>query len=169
MGQRHRPVSNFVPASISRIVNGRFFGGSVSLPFLVGASGPVFAQVVAWDASVSTNYWTAISSPRTANGQSGIFSAILTSSAIPLPPATMTNFASFAVWGTATPPGPLSTTLSGTNILFQWPPASAVTLEKCANLANPEWKVFTGNTAPGSATDSPGTNSAFYRLVSINF
>jgi hypothetical protein len=153
-----------VPSSIAQVVNGRFFGGSVTLPPPLAASGSAFAQVVAWDGSESTNYLTAMSLGA-AFGQSPVFTTVLTTGAVPLPPATLANFTSFAVAGSATPPGPLSMTMSGSNVFLRWPAAPPVLLEKASSLSNPNWQPVAGTLGAGLAIEAPATNGAFYRLV----
>jgi hypothetical protein len=154
-----------VPGTTSQIINGRFFGGSVTVPAALATNGPVVAQVVAWDGMLAAGYGAALANPLAAAGQSAIFTNSLTVSDLPLPPATMTNFTSFVVSLASRRPGPLTISLIGTNILLQWPPATNVVLQETYNLYPPIWQVVANSLGAGSATNSIGTNTAFYRLM----
>jgi hypothetical protein len=154
-----------VPASVTRIVNGRFFGGSLTLPQALATNGSAFAQVVAWDGSTAGSYAQALANAPSVVGQSAVFNTSLTVSPEPLPPATMTNFASFVVRLTAPLPGPLSISRNGTNVLVQWPGATNVVLQESFSLSSTNWLPVSGTLGASSMVDSIRTNAAFYRLV----
>ena len=155
-----------IPSSVTRIVNGQFFGGSVALP-APPTNGAVSLQVVAWDGSAAADFATA-SQNGAAIGRSAAFNAVVSTAAFPVPPATMTNLTSFVV----KPPvnvgvtnEVLTITLSGTNAVIGWTAATNVTLQKAFALNATNWLDVAGTQGTNRFTTSGVSSNAFFRTI----
>jgi hypothetical protein len=155
-----------IPGSVTRIVDGQFFGGSVTIPN-APTNGIVALRVVAWDGSAAPDYATAVQNGA-ATGESAPFNAVVSLASYPVPPATMAGLASFAV--KVQPPvtntvETLFIAMVGTNVTLSWNAATNVLLQSTLGLAPANWQDVTATRGLGAFVKPPGGSNTFYRTV----